>query len=58
MVHEIKIGINAPTQEQATELAQALIDIKNHLSDKDLKDLAKLLKTNPNIVKTAKQFLG
>lgn len=57
MIHEFKIGINAPTPEQATELAKALIDIKNHLSDQDLIDLAKLLKTKPDIVKTAKHFL-
>lgn len=58
MIYEINIGIEAPSEQKATELAQALIDIKNHLSDADLKDLANLLKKNPSIVKTAKKFLG
>lgn len=58
MNYEITIGIEAQTEQQATELAKALIEIKNNLSDIDLKDLAKLLKTNPTIVKKAKQFLG
>jgi hypothetical protein len=58
MIHEITIGIEAQTEQQAVELAKALIEIKNNLSDVDLKDLAKLLKTNPTIVKTAKKLLG
>jgi hypothetical protein len=58
MIHEIKIGIEAQDEQHATEIAQNLIDIKNHLSDKDLKDLAKLLKHNPAIVKTAKRLMG
>ena len=58
MIHEITIGIEAQTEQQAVELAKALIEIKNNLSDIDLKDLAKLLKTNPTIVKTAKKLLG
>jgi hypothetical protein len=58
MIHEIKIGIEAQDEQQATEIAQNLIDIKNNLSDKDLKDLAKLLKQNPAIVKTAKRLMG
>jgi len=58
MIHEITIGIEAQSEQQAVELAKALIEIKNHLSDADLKDLAKLLKSNPNIVRTAKKFLG
>ncbi len=58
MIHEITIGIEAQTEQQALELAKALIEIKNNLSDVDLKDLAKLLKTNPTIVKTAKKLLG
>lgn len=52
------IGIEAQSEQQAVELVKALIEIKNNLSDTDLKDLAKILKTNPSIVKKAKQFLG
>lgn len=58
MIYEITIGIEAQTEQQAAELAKALVDIKNKLSDSDVKDLAKLLKNNPTIVKTAKKFLG
>ena len=58
MVHVITIGIEAQSEQQALELAKALIEIKNSLSDNDLKDLAKLLKTNPSIIKTAKKYLG
>jgi len=58
MIYEITIGIEAQSEQQATELAQALIEIKNKLSDNDVKDLAKLLKSNPGIVKTAKKLLG
>ena len=58
MKHEITIGIEAQTEQQAVEIVKALIEIKNNLSDADLKDLAKLLKTNPSIVKTAKKLLG
>ena len=58
MTYEITIGIEAQTEQQATELANALVEIKNRLSDSDVKDLAKLLKTNPTIVKTAKKLLG
>jgi hypothetical protein len=58
MIYEIKIGIAAHSEKQATDIAQDLITIKNNLSDTDLKDLAKLLKQNPGIVKQAKQLLG
>lgn len=57
MIYEIKIGLEAQSEKKALEIAEDLITIKNHLSDKDLKDLARLLKKNPGIVKTAKQFL-
>ncbi len=58
MEYEIKIGIEAQSEQQAIAITQDLITIKNHLSDKDLKDLANLLKKNPGIVKTAKKLLG
>jgi len=58
MKHEITIGIEAQSEKQAEELAQALVQIKNSLSDKDLLDLAKILKEKPGIIKTAKKFLG
>lgn len=58
MIYEIKIGIEAHSEQHATELVSDLITIKNHLSDKDLKDLASLLKKNPGIVKSAKKLLG
>jgi len=58
MKHKITIGIEAQSQQQAEEIANALVSITNSLSDKDLLDLAKLLKEKPGIVKTAKKFLG
>jgi len=57
MEHPVTIGIKADSKAQALEVAKALIDIKNALSDSDLLDLAKLLKQNPSIVSTAKKFL-
>lgn len=58
MVYEVTIGIEAPNEQQATELTQALLGIVNNLSVTDLKDLAKLLKENPGIVQKAKKYLG
>lgn len=58
MKYEITIGIEAQSEQQATEIVNALVEIKNRLSDNDVKDLAKLLKSNPSIVKTAKKLLG
>lgn len=58
MKHEITIGIEAQSEQQAEELAEALVQIKNALSDKDLLDLARILKEKPGIIKTAKKFLG
>lgn len=58
MVHKVTIGIEAPSEKQAVELAQALVKIKNSLSDNDLLELAKILKENPGIVQTAKKFFS
>jgi hypothetical protein len=58
MVYEIKIGIEAPSEKQAVEIATDLVELKNLLSDKDLKELKKVIKENPGIIKTAKAFLG
>lgn len=58
MIYEITIGIEAQSEQHATEIAKALVEIKNKLSDNDIKDLAKILKSNPSIVKTAKKLLG
>lgn len=57
MKHEVTIGIEAQSEQQAVIIAQALVEIKNALNDKDLLELAKILKTNPGIVQTAKRFL-
>lgn len=57
MEHQITIGIEAQNRQQAIAIAQALIAIKNALNEKDLCELAKLLKSNPGIVQTAKRFL-
>lgn len=58
MEYKITIGIQAESQPKAVEIAQALTDIKNVLTESDLLELAKLLKAKPGLVKTAKKFLG
>lgn len=57
MEHKITIGIEAESQSKAIEIAKALTEIKNVLSESDLLELAKLLKNKPGLVKTAKKFL-
>jgi hypothetical protein len=57
MKHEFKISIDAKDRDEAVLLLFAMLEIKNCLSDNDLKELAKILKKNPAIVKTAKKFL-
>ncbi|OFY86578.1 MAG: hypothetical protein A3F72_08870 [Bacteroidetes bacterium RIFCSPLOWO2_12_FULL_35_15] len=58
MEHIIKIGIQASSKQKAEEIATDLLSIRNSLNDADLKALAQLLKTNPSIITTAKNFLG
>lgn len=58
MEYQITIGIKAESQPKAIEIAQALTDIKNVLTEGDLLELARLLKSKPGLVKTAKKFLG
>lgn len=58
MEYQITIGIKADSQPKAVEIAQALTDIKNVLTETDLLELAKLLKSKPGLVKTAKKFLS
>ena len=58
MKHEIKIGIEAPSREDAIDIASDLVELKNLLNNKELKDLKKVIKKNPGIVQQAKQFLG
>ncbi len=57
MEHQITLGIEADSQPKAVAIAQALIDIKNVLTESDLLELAALLKSKPGLVKTAKKFL-
>ncbi len=57
MKFHFSIGIEASSEQQAAEKLKALLDIKQVLTDKDLIDLARILKENPAIVKQAKQFL-
>lgn len=57
MEHKITLGIEAESQQKAIAIVQALTDIKNALSESDLIELAKLLKSKPGLVKTAKKYL-
>lgn len=58
MEHQITIGIEAESQQKAVAIVQALVQIKNCLSEQDLIELAKILKEKPGVVKMAKKFLG
>lgn len=58
MEYQITIGIEAENEPKALAIANALVDIKNILSENDLVELAKILKKKPSIIKTAKKFLG
>jgi hypothetical protein len=58
MEYIIKMGIQAQTKPEAEDIAKDLLIIRNALNNADLKTFAKLLKTNPEIVQTAKKYLG
>lgn len=58
MIYTIKLGIEAQSEQQAIDIANDLAELKNLLSDKDLKELKKVIKKNPGIVETAKKLLG
>ncbi|MBA2612945.1 MAG: hypothetical protein H0U95_13310 [Bacteroidetes bacterium] len=58
MIYTIKLGIEAQSEQQAIDIANDLAELKNLLSDKDLKELKKVIKKNPGIVDTAKKLLG
>lgn len=58
MVYEVKLGIDAQSEKQAIEIVKDLVELKNLLSDKDLKELKNVIKKNPGIIETAKKFLG
>ena len=58
MIYTIKLGIEAQSEQHAIDIANDLAELKNLLSDKDLKELKKVIKKNPGIIETAKKFLG
>lgn len=58
MEHKITIGIEAESQQKAVAIVEALVKIKNALSESDLLELARILKEKPGIIKTAKKFFG
>ena len=58
MEHIIKIGIQAETKAKADKIAKDLLIIRNALSDGDLELFAKLLLTKPELIQTAKKYLG
>lgn len=58
MEHEVTIGIEAESKPKAIEIAEALIDIRKALTDKELFELRKVLKEKPSIIKTVKKFFG
>ncbi|HSH64395.1 MAG TPA: hypothetical protein VLB84_01035 [Bacteroidia bacterium] len=58
MEYIIKIGIQAQSKPEAEGIVKDLLIIRNALSNEDLKAFAKLLQTNPEIIQTAKKYLG
>jgi len=55
--HSFKISISG-SQEAATQKAKAIGTLAAYLDAKTLTALAKVVKTDPDKVKLAKQFLG
>lgn len=58
MEHKFTIGLENSSKEKAKEVAEALVSIRNVLGDEDTIELAKMLKKNPGIVKTAKKYFS
>lgn len=58
MEYQFTIGIKSGSKERAKEVANALIIIKNSLSEQDTIDLAKILQEKPGVVQTAKKLFG
>ena len=58
MEHTFKIGLEASKREEAKEVLEDLLSIRQSIGDKDVKALAKLLREKPGIINTAKQLLG
>jgi hypothetical protein len=54
----IKMAFDAQSKQKAEDRATDLMGINNALNEADLKELRKLLESNPGIVQTAKKFLG
>ena len=55
--HSFKISIGG-SEKEATEKANAIAVLASYLDAKTLKALAKVVKTDPEKVALAKQFLG
>jgi hypothetical protein len=55
--HSFKITIKGD-KESASKKAKAIATLTSHLSEETLTALAKVVKTDPEKVKLAKQFLG
>lgn len=58
MEHQVTLGLDTESKAKAIEVAEALVSIRNILGDADTIDLARLLKSKPGLIKTAKKFLG
>jgi hypothetical protein len=58
MKHIIKISIEAESATEAQAVVLDLLSIRDSLSNSDLKELKTLLENNPQIIQTAKKFLG
>jgi hypothetical protein len=58
MEYIIKIGIQAETKAKADKVVANLLIIRNALNDADLETFARLLQTKPELIQTAKKYLG
>lgn len=56
--YHFNVQIESESIEKAREALTAMLDLKKKLSHDDLVGLAKKIKNNPSIIKTAKTLLG
>ena len=57
MEFTFNVKIDAPTNEQAKEALQAMIDLKKSMSHGDLLLFAKKVKEKPSLIQTAKKWM-
>ncbi len=56
MIHQIKMGFDTPTKEEAIEEAELLVRLRNLVSKKDIKMLIDLIKKDPTLVEMVRTY--